>query len=60
MLDRERELLDLQEVIVPEEAIEIDTERMGRQLGIQACAEPAEGMGMVRLNIRPYHDLRVS
>ncbi len=43
MLDRERQLLDLQEVRIAEQAIEIDTDCMGRQLAVQPRAQVASG-----------------
>src|SRR5919202_5844199 len=59
MLDREGEVLDLQEVLTPEQAIEIDTQRMCRQLRIQARAQSAKRVGMVLLDVELLRQLPV-
>src|SRR5919202_4202289 len=65
MLVRKCELLDLQEVCIPEQAIEIDTQPMRRQLRIQPRTQPAKAMSMVvfdvellrQLAVHRFHDL---
>ena len=51
MLDRERERFDLQESRFAGQAIDIDTQGMRSQFGIQASAQTPEGMSVIDLNI---------
>ncbi len=59
MLDRKRELLDLQEVRIAEQAVEIDAKRMCGQLGIQPRDEPPERVRMIGLNAELFAQLTV-
>jgi hypothetical protein len=47
MLDRESQSFDLQEVWLAQQTIEIDAQRMSRQLGDQTRTQTVKSMGMV-------------
>ncbi len=52
MLIRERQALDLQKVCVAHEPIQVNTDSMRCQLGVQSCTESPKSMGMVRLDMK--------
>ena len=51
MLDRERERFDLQEGRFADQAVDVDTQGMRSQFGIQSSAQTPECMGVIDLNI---------
>ena len=51
MLDRERERFDLQESRFADQAVDVDTQGMRSQFGIQASAQTPKGMSVIDLNI---------
>ena len=51
MLDRKSQGLDLQESWLADQAIEIDTQGMGSEFGIEASAQAPEGMRMIDFNL---------
>ena len=59
MLVGESELLDLQEVGIAQEPIEIDTEGVGSQLGLQAGTQAPERVRMVGFDIELLGQLAV-
>ena len=59
MLDRESQRLDLQEISFAEQAIQIDTQGMGRQLGQKPGAQPPKGMGVIDLNVELFDQLSI-
>ncbi len=50
MLDRKGQGLDLQEGRFADQAVEIDTQGMGSELGVEASAQAPEGMRMINFN----------
>lgn len=59
MLNRESQRLDLQEIGIPEQAIEIDTQGMGCELGEKPGAQPPKGMGVIDLNVELLDQLTI-
>ncbi len=51
MLDRKGERLDAQEIGIVQQAVEIDTQGMGRELGVQASAQALKRVGVVGLKM---------
>jgi hypothetical protein len=47
MLDRESQGFDMQKVLLPQKAIDINTQRMSRQLAVQAGTQTPKGMGEI-------------
>ena len=51
MLNRKSQGLDLQESWLADQAIEIDTQGMGCEFGVQASAQAPEGMSIIHFNL---------
>ena len=51
MLDRKSQGLDLQKSWLGDQAIEIDTQSMSGEFGVEASAQAPEGMGMINFNL---------
>ena len=51
MLNRKRQGLDLQESWLADQAVEIDTQGVCGEFGVEARAQAPEGMGMIDFNL---------
>ena len=60
MLVWEGKGLDLQEVLLTEQAVEIDAQGVGRQLGIKPSTQAPESMGMVDLDVKLLRELAIN
>src|SRR6266540_5677697 len=59
MLDREGKFLDVKEVLLPQQTIDVDTQSMSSQLGVQTGTQPPEGVSMVGLQLELLDQLAV-
>jgi len=59
MLNRKSQGLDLQESGLADQAIEIDTQGMCSQFGVEASAQAPERMRMIDFNLELAGELRI-
>ena len=57
MLNRKSQGLDLQEGWLPEQTIDVDTQCMRRQFGVEASAYAPKGVGVIDFNVELIGEL---
>ena len=60
MLNRKGQRLDLQEGWLTDQGVEIDTQGMCSQFGIETSAQPPEGMRMIHFNMELSGELCIN
>lgn len=56
---RESQLLDVKEVMLTQQAVEVDAQGMSSQLAVQTSTQPPEGMSMIALHTELLNQLAV-
>ena len=59
MLNRKSQGLDLQEVRLADQAVEIDTQGMSSEFGVEASTQAPEGMRMIDFNLELAGELGI-
>ena len=59
MLNRKSQGLDLQESWLADQAVEIDTQGMCCELGVEASVQAPEGVSMIDFNLELAGELRI-
>src|SRR6266487_6068570 len=59
MLNWKSQRLDLQEGRLTEQTIDVDTQGMCSEFGVEASAQAPEGMGIIDFNVKLIGELRV-